>query len=43
MDFSKKDINGMVGGFSFNPSEKKVCEFIGIATENRVGCQVTLE
>jgi len=43
MDFSKKDINGMTGGFSFTPSEKKVCEFIDIVTETRVGCQVTAE
>lgn len=43
MDFSKKDINGMTGGFSFTPTEKKVCEFIDIATETRVGCQVTAE
>lgn len=43
LDLSKNDFNGKPGGFQFISTEKKVCELIDIATEDRVGCQVTAE
>lgn len=40
LDFGKNDFNGRAGGFSSISSQKKVCEFIDIITEERIACQV---